>query len=328
MANKDDEKNKKPSQDDVLLREVDQELAEERQWAMFRKHGPLVIAAASVVVLGVAGGQIFASMKNRSSQSGAIAFRDAMEQLADDPANGRIALDEFAANAPGGYRVLALMRRASSLVQEDEAIAARAVYREVYTDGAAPKRLQQYARLRAALISLNDDRDAVIEDLGDLRFDESALGFHARELEAVAALQAGDYGTAKSLFSAASTNLDTPSAVRQRAEEYGALAAAAVAGIKVPSDLSVPPAAEPIGLGLDLPTDVDEAPAENTQIQSIQDGAEPSGEGADEAPLPASSDISGGAENTEATPADAAPDAAPADSTSNEETPSGDQQSE
>lgn len=265
MATKKDEKDKKPSQDDVLLREVDQELAEERQWALFRKHGPIVIAAASVAVLGVAGSQIWSSLQNRSAEASAAGFREAIEQLETAPADGRVALDQFSADAPGGYRVLALMRRASSLVQEGETNAARAVYREVYSDGAAPQRLQHYAQLRAAMISLNEGRDAVLEDLGDLRFDESALGFHARELEAVAALKAGDYGTARSMFLAASTNLETPSGVRQRAEEYGALASAAVAGVSVPDDVTATTPVEPVGLGLGLPAGFEEALAQGAE---------------------------------------------------------------
>ena len=39
--------------EDSVLKEVDQELAEDRQWAMFRKYGPAAIGAGLALILGV-----------------------------------------------------------------------------------------------------------------------------------------------------------------------------------------------------------------------------------------------------------------------------------
>jgi hypothetical protein len=217
--------------EETAFREVDQALAEEQQWMFLRRRGPLLIAGASVIVLGVAGWQIYNAQRESRAGKQAVAFHEAVEQLRADAGAGRESLAKLSEGS-GGYAALAEMMRAGALAASGEREEALKAYRGVYQGGAA-KRLKQLARLRAATLAMEDGRDAVLSDLGDLTEDGSPMGAYARELAALAAFEAKDYETAHAMFAKASTDEGAPEPVRQRAKEFAALALAAKSGVNV-----------------------------------------------------------------------------------------------
>lgn len=219
--------------EDTALREVDQELAEERQWAMFRQYGPAIIAGALVIVLGVAGWQFWNAREDSAAKEKALEFRNAVELLASDPVQGRDALRAISEESSGGYGVLAAFHRAASFSRGGERLAAVEAYREIYNNGAAPKEVRDLARLRAGYLSLSDGRDSVLEDLGDLSTSGGAYAFHAQEISGLAALEEEDYETALSIFRQLSIDLGAPAAIRERAEDFAALAASGKAGVNI-----------------------------------------------------------------------------------------------
>lgn len=223
--------------DESILREVDQSLAEDDQAQFFQKNVPLLIGGAAAIVALVAGMQFWSAQKNSAAEKSAIGFEEAVRTLEEDPEAGRAALASFKDEASAGYGVLSDMRRAASLAGGGERLAALEIYRAIYGNGAAPKRMKHLARLRAASLALEDGRDAVLSDLGDLQNDSSVIGFYAREIAGVAALNVGDYETAKAIFERAAESTDAPQAVRIRAEELAALAASGKAGVNITKDL-------------------------------------------------------------------------------------------
>jgi hypothetical protein len=224
--------------DESILREVDQELAEDRQWALFRKHGPAIIGAASAIVLGVAGWQIYNYQKDAKAKRQALEYKNALELLVEDSEAGRTALQAVAEEG-GGYGVLAQLQRAAAFARAGERLNAQEAYRAVYNDGAVSKRLREFARLRAAYISLSFGRDEVLADLGDLADQPGPFSVYAREVSGLAALEAKDYETALSIFRQLSIDISAPSPVRQRAENFAALASAGKTGVNISGDLNV-----------------------------------------------------------------------------------------
>ncbi len=218
--------------DDTILREVDQELAEERQWAMFRRHGAFVIGGALAIVLGVAGWQLWNAQKDAAAKEHALEFRNALEVLDENVEDGQAALTAVAEEG-GGYGLLAKFYEAASYASEGERAKALEVYRGLYNDSSVSRRLREFARLRAAHQSLADGRDAVISDLGDLPQSEGPFAPYAREISALAALGAKDYETAHSEFTQLSLDNASPETVRSRAEDFAALAAAGRAGVNI-----------------------------------------------------------------------------------------------
>jgi hypothetical protein len=222
--------------DETAFREVDQALAEEQQWEFFRKRGALLIGGAAAIVLGVAGWQGWQTHQRATSEKAAVAFKEAGETLNADPEAGKKALLDLAENGPGGYAALAKMTRAGVLASDGDMDGALAVYRELYK-GDAPKRLRDLARLRAATLSMPQGRDAALSDLGDLTQSKTKLGHYARELEALAALEAKDYETAHAMFVKSVADEGAPEPVRQRAEEFAALALAAKSGANITGEI-------------------------------------------------------------------------------------------
>lgn len=224
--------------DESILREVDQELAEDRQWAMFRKHGPGIIGAAAAVVVGVAGWQIYTFQKDAKAKRQALEYKNAVELLAEDSESGRTALQAVAEEG-GGYGVLAELQRAAAFARAGERLNAQEAYRAVYNDNSVSKRIREFARLRSAYISLSFGRDEVLADLGDLAEQPGAFNVYAREVSGLAALEAKDYETALAIFRQLSIDIAAPEPVRLRAENFAALASAGKAGVNISGDLNV-----------------------------------------------------------------------------------------
>ncbi|MEO1252455.1 MAG: tetratricopeptide repeat protein [Pseudomonadota bacterium] len=282
--------------EDSALREVDQELAEDRQWAMFRRYGPIAIGAGAAIVVGVGAYQFYNASQTRSAEAAALEFNAAVETLETDPGNGRSALQEIAAESGSGYGLLASFRRASSLAAADERAAAIEAFRTVYQSGGSPASLRDLARLRAAHLALADGRDAALAHLGEIPESSSAFRFHADEIVGIAALEAEDYQTALSIFERLSADPATPPPVAGRAEEFRALAVAGVNGVNLTGDVrlddiigAVGPSLDPVVVDAGLVDEIigEVAPEPATQSEDAAgdgeaiDGDAADGDGAD-----------------------------------------------
>ncbi len=239
--------------EDTALREVDQELAEERQWAMFRKYGPMVISGAIAIVLGVGGWQFWNAREDGIAQRQALEFRNAAELLSENASEGRDALKAIADENASGYSTLAAIQRAASFARSGERLNAIQAYREVYSDNDTPKHLRDLTRIRAGYLSLSDGREAVMENIGDLAESGSAYAFHAQEISGLAALEAGDYETAISIFRQLAIDLGAPGTIRERAEDFAALAASGKAGVNIKGETQLDDLLSIIGEGAENP---------------------------------------------------------------------------
>ncbi|MEM9494519.1 MAG: tetratricopeptide repeat protein [Pseudomonadota bacterium] len=224
--------------EDSVLREVDQELAEDRQWEMFRRHGPSVIAAALAILVFVAVWQIWTGRKDAKAAQAALEYNNASTLLGEDAEAGRAALGAIAEDG-GGYGVLAQLREAALLIGEGKRSEAIAVYASVGADGGAPKRVRELARLRAAYYSLSDGRDQVFQQLDGIQEETSINGYYGKEILALAAMQEKDYESAHAIFTELSISLDAPAPLRERAENFAALADAGRAGVNVSGEARV-----------------------------------------------------------------------------------------
>lgn len=226
------------NEDSSILREVDQELAEDDLNQKLRQYGPALIGAAAAIVVGVAGWQFWNARQDSTAKAQALEFNAAVELLAEDQDGGRQALNAVGEEG-GGYGALARLQAAASYARGGERVRALETYRLVYNDGGVQRRVREFARLRAAYLSLVDGRDAVLGDLGSLPEDGGSFGLYAREVSALAALGEEDYQTAQSMFRELTLDLSAPAPLRQRAEDFAALAASGKAGINVTGEARV-----------------------------------------------------------------------------------------
>lgn len=217
--------------DDTILREVDQALAEDTASQSIRKHLPAIVAAGLIVVGGVGGWQFWTAQRTAAATKASAAYDEALRNAGGEEATKTL---ETLADGRGGYAALAKMRLAGDHAAKGENDKALALYRDVYAGGGGSKRLKDMARLKAAYLSLGDSREAALTDVGALETDETAIGFFAREILALAAFKAGDYQRAEEMFLKAAASPDAPEGVRLRAAEFAALASAGKAGVEIP----------------------------------------------------------------------------------------------
>lgn len=217
--------------DETILREVDQALAEDKTSQTLTKNLPAVIGAALVVIAGVGGWQFWSAQRAATSAKASAAYDEALKQSGAEEGTKAF---EAIAEGGGAYAALANMRLAGELSAKGEREKALGLYRTVYSGGAGSKRVKDMARIRASYLSLADGRDAVLKDIGDLETDKTAIGFYAREVIALAALKAGDFQSAEEMFRKAAISADAPEPIKLRAGEFAALAGAGKAGVEMP----------------------------------------------------------------------------------------------
>ena len=237
--------------EDTALREVDQELAEERQWAMFRRYGPVVISGAIAIVFAVGGWQFWNIRQDSIAERQALELRNALEILSENEAEGRVALKAIADEGASGYGTLSALQRAASFSRNGERLAAIEVYREIYNNSDTPAHLRNLTRIRAGYLSLSDGREAVMEDIDDLAQSGGAYAFHAQEISGLAALEAEDYESALSIFRQLSIDLGAPATIRERAEDFAALAASGKAGVNIKGETQLDDILSVIGDAVD-----------------------------------------------------------------------------
>lgn len=262
--------------EETALREVDQAIAEDRQKDLFKRYGALMIGGAALAVAAVAGYQVWRARAADQAQAAALEYKTATEVLAKTPEDGRVALAALSETAPKGYALIADFARAASLADSGDREGALAALRNIYDRGDAPKRLRELARLRAAALASADGRDAVLQVLGSLAEETTAMGYYARELSAAAALAAKDYETALSMFRKAADDVAAPQPVRERAKEFAALATAGKAGVNLTGEARVDDLAE--ALDALSPVAPEPAPAETPPPPEQPPAPQPKGQ--------------------------------------------------
>ena len=212
------------SQEDVFIREVDEDVQQDRMVGFLRRFGP-ALAAGAVLLVGIVGVSEFLEARGEASRAEAA---EAYARAVDEGASAD-ALLQFASSADGGYRALARMRAAGLLARDGERQQAIETYAQVYGEDGLPGPLRDLARIRAGYLALEDGQgaaDAIVDGVTN----EALLPF-AREVTALSAMARGDHRTAAAAFRAIEQTPSAPSGLRGRASTLAALAEAGEAGV-------------------------------------------------------------------------------------------------
>lgn len=243
--------------EDVLLREVDEEVAQDKQLAAFRKYGPYLAALAVLLLAAVAFWQVREAQAQAAREEASTAYEFA---LGEDATAG--ALFDFAGTVPAeGYRALALMRGAGTAARAGDRVAAINAYARVYDDESLPTPLRDLARVRAGYLALDDGgtaADGIVAGVASEAFQP-----YAREIAGLSALARGEYDSAVATFEAGAGETG-PAA--SRASNFLALARSGAAGVALEAPQSDDDFLSDFGRALqdgtlDVPT-VDEAPTD------------------------------------------------------------------
>jgi hypothetical protein len=210
-----------------IFDEVSDDLRGERAARLLRRYGGLLIAAALVVLLGVAAQQVWTWHEQRQSMAAATKFLAIARQI--DSAGNSItndqrvtdaqALTAFADDAPAGYRSLARLRAAGLYADAGQLPTAASLWDQVAQDDGADPMLRDAANLIWAQHELGTAPDADIASrLAPLTSTENPLHGLAQETQALMFLHEGKTDQAKALFSQISGDPGAPAGVRNRAD--------------------------------------------------------------------------------------------------------------
>jgi hypothetical protein len=209
---------------DPIFAEVDEEVRREQLKQLWNRYGGYAIAAALVIVLGIAGWRGNQWWEARKAAEAGTAFEAAAALLEQDKyADAEAAFAKIAAEAPSGYRILARFREAAALAQRD-AKAAVTIYDTIATDSNAGLALQDLANLRAGMILADSDPyDALGARLEPLTGADRAFRHTARELLAFAAWRGNNAAAANRWIDMIITDAETPASTRTRIDMLIAL---------------------------------------------------------------------------------------------------------
>ncbi len=221
---------------DALIRELERDVEEEKQFESFRKQLPWLIGGAVALVVGVASWQIYQANKASAAAKGAEIFQAAEKIAAENPMAGMTEFTQIANTGSDGYSALAAVRVAMTYAEIGDREKAIDLYLQAAEKSGIPDRFAKFSRLKAAQLALEDGRDRVVQILNGLQDEQTALGAGAREVMGIAALEAGDYGAASNIFTSLQSDPNALIGVQQRAREFAILAKLGSSGVTVDFD--------------------------------------------------------------------------------------------
>jgi hypothetical protein len=204
---------------DLMSREIEEELRRERLLKLWDTYGTYIVAAAVLVVLGVAGWQWYAYRQARANEAASQQYIFALYDFAGKRSfEAQKALEELLTKAPAGYATLARLRLAAFDGAEGNTADALAGYQQIAKDKSVDPLFGDFARLQIAM--LNFDKVGFTElrnQLSPLAVDRSPWRYSARELLGLGAAKAGKAAEAKSYFQRLVNDKATPPGIAERA---------------------------------------------------------------------------------------------------------------
>lgn len=215
MADKDD------IRDEVLLREVDEELKKERYAELWKQYGNYVIGAALAVALGVAGFQGWGAYQSNQREAEGESFAQAMALAqAGRPEEAGAAFTALAGDAGAGYATLARLQAAALRAKQGDTGGAIDIYDAIAGDSATDELYRDLAVLLAVMHQIDTGEPAALTAmLEPLTAEDSPWRYSALEFTGLLADRAGDRPRAREIFTRLGDDPEAPAGLRARARE-------------------------------------------------------------------------------------------------------------
>jgi len=209
--------------DETIFREVDEAVRRDQLLGLWKRYGAILIGAILVVILTVAGFQLY-QLRREAQLAQAGERYQALVEAAEDATGARRAdLLADGAELPAGYDDLVRLQQAAAFVEDGDIEQAIGLYAAV-ADAAPQALVRDYAAIAAARLMLDQGNpDALIARLQPMSGEGAPFQAAALELLALAHLQLEDAPTAQSYLSQILALQTAPATLRARAEDLLAL---------------------------------------------------------------------------------------------------------
>jgi len=203
-----------------FFREVNEAVRQDRYNELWDKYGVYALAAAALIVAGVAGFKVWSYWQEQKAQAAGTDFSQAVTELdRGDVAKARDVLNSLAAKGPTGYQILSRFQLAAAEAQAGSTDKALALYDALAADPATDAILKGLATIQAATLKLDTADYAEMERRVKGLIDEnSPWRYSARELLGLSAYRQNNVPAAEKQFSELVADQGTPQNLRERAD--------------------------------------------------------------------------------------------------------------
>jgi len=199
--------------------EVEEQLRAERYASLTQRYLPWFLAAIVATVIGWLGVWGYDNWRDREIGKASVTYDKAVVALSGgDPTGAYTDLDPVAKSGPKAYRALALLLQGDIRFGADKSAEAATLY-DAAAKAAPNAVIGDLARLRAAQAAMDEAPYAQTETrLKALIGEKRPYNLEAREMLAMAKLQAGKAQEARGDFNALSLTLGVTPSMRARAQ--------------------------------------------------------------------------------------------------------------
>lgn len=200
-----------------IFREVEEEVRREQYEKLWLKYRDHVIAAASLVIIGVAGFQLYRVYELRETEKASVAYEAASQLLeSNQPQAAEPQFAALAKSAPSGYARLSQLAEADALFAANQHNAAISLYKQIANDN--DPYFSAVARLHAAWTVVDGAPKSEVQTLlGPLTDPGSAWHDLAQEILAYADLREGNAAEALKSYRQLAADPKAPSSLHVRA---------------------------------------------------------------------------------------------------------------
>lgn len=206
-----------------IFSEVDEEIRKEQYAKLWKRYGIWAIAAAVLLVLGVAGYQGWQAYERNRAIEASNRYAEAMTVLETQGTSAAMAaLDDLVAPEGTGYGLIAALRQAALKAEAGDHAAAVSMWGAVARNETAPEGLRDAATILSVMHRLDIGEgapEALDAELTDLAEGEGAFRVTALELRAALALKAGERTRAAEIYKQIADGVEARAGQRQRATQ-------------------------------------------------------------------------------------------------------------
>lgn len=212
--------NEKDILEDSLIREVNEDLQNEKIEKIWNKYGVYIIALVVLIVSSAVGYESISALYRQKLEKNSDKFVSALNLETEKNADGVKALDKVAAETSGIYPVLAKLEKANLLLAKKEYNEAIEILSLLYEDKSITPEIRNIAAIKIASYEIDfgntEHAKTILKEVIDQNNTWSSV---AKEMLAVLEVKMGNIENAKKIYDNLMTDFSAPESLRKRAEQ-------------------------------------------------------------------------------------------------------------
>lgn len=215
-----------PSEDEVLIREIDEAVREDALLEFLRNHGVKLLGGIIALIAMLGAWMLWDNHRESQLEAQSETLISALDYA--DQRDFKTASEKveplLADGTSAGAQAAARFLQAAAALEQGETAKAIGLYKAIADNADTPPALRDLARVREVATGYDSMKPAdVIAKLGPLAKPDNAFFGSAGELVAMAHLESGNRAAAGKLFADIAKDEDQPETLRSRARQMAGL---------------------------------------------------------------------------------------------------------